>query len=93
MLSLVQRSPMIGKLKAKDETIKSLESVLDAIDQDIADQEDVVKESSRRDKYAQTKLQSLKMKKKGLQERLDRAKVEYSKFENLKDTFDEKRIL
>lgn len=79
------------KLKAKDETIKSLESVLDAIDQDIADQEEVVKESSRKDKkYAQTKLQSLKMKKKGLQERLDRAKVEYSKFENLKDTFDEK---
>lgn len=78
------------KLKAKEETIKTIEDSLTAVDQDIAEQEEIVKESSKKDrKYTQTRLDSLKMKKKGLQERLEKAKVEYSKFEKLKDNFDE----
>lgn len=78
------------KLKAKEETIKTIEDSLTAVDQDIAEQEEIVKESSKKDrKYTQTRLDSLKMKKKGLQERLEKAKVEYNKFEKLKDNFDE----
>lgn len=78
------------KLKAKEETIKTIEDSLTAVDQDIAEQEEIVKESGKKDrKYTQTRLDSLKMKKKGLQERLEKAKVEYSKFEKLKDNFDE----